>query len=112
MITCERCGKSFQAKPNKDGSFNGFGLQKDDGTFVNVCAQCFNILMGMPLKQIKEFVEGADRNERTERGEDGTSTQTDNENGCQHEAGRNNPEAEQNVRDAIEKISLGTKPGR
>ena len=60
MITCERCGKTFQAKPNKDGSFNGFGLQRDDGTLVNVCVRCLNILMGMKLKQTKEFVKGAD----------------------------------------------------
>lgn len=57
MITCERCGESFQAKPNKDGSFNGFGIFREGGSkTVNVCARCFNVIAGMKLEQIEAFL--------------------------------------------------------
>lgn len=57
MMICERCGKSFQERPNKDGSFNGFGLFREDmSKAVNVCAQCFNTIAGMRMEQIDEFL--------------------------------------------------------
>lgn len=60
MIVCDRCGKSFQAKPNKDGSFNGYGILIDGCSepVANVCAQCFNELQVMNTKQFCEFLNG------------------------------------------------------
>ena len=59
LIVCERCGKSFQAEPNKDGSFNGFGIFMDGCSEpVIVCAQCFNELQRMKPEQVYEFLNG------------------------------------------------------
>ena len=59
MCVCDRCGKSFQAKPNKDGSFNGFGLFVERCPEpVIVCAQCFNELQMMKPEQVYDFLSG------------------------------------------------------
>lgn len=57
---CDRCGKSFHAKPNKDGSFNGFGIFMEGcpESAAIVCSQCFNELQRMNPEQVYEFLNG------------------------------------------------------
>lgn len=59
MIVCERCGRSFKAERNKDGSFNGYGIFKDGcSEAVVVCALCFDELKMMKPEQVYEFLNG------------------------------------------------------
>lgn len=60
MIVCDRCGKSFQAKPNEDGSINGYGIFIGDFSepVANVCALCYAELKMMEPEQVYEFLNG------------------------------------------------------
>lgn len=41
-IKCDECGKYFLPGSRKDGTPNGVGLVKEDGSIHNVCADCLD----------------------------------------------------------------------
>ena len=59
VATCERCHKVCKTMPDKDG-FHVFGVMRDDGVVVNVCADCMGALAAMPLTEINEFLKSKD----------------------------------------------------
>lgn len=55
-IVCDECGKSFTPGNDKNGIPNGVGFQLTDGTVLNVCRDCIEMIGEMEEPEASKLI--------------------------------------------------------